>query len=143
MSCNNREAQRREVVLDGHVSGLEKNIVSAETLEAMTQVELTPFESARIDHFHNHPSGDGKGDAAVISEEGAQVAWNRITAWDGYVLTPPVRLPGLGTALGVAEVMFKDAGGRGSVSVGSRPSVAPMPFPVCWLKRWGSLWKTS
>ena len=89
-----------------------KNIVSAETLEAMTQVELTPFESARIDHFHNHPSGDGKGDAAVISEEGAQVAWNRITAWDGYVLTPPVRLPGLGTALGVAEVMWKDEGGR-------------------------------
>lgn len=89
-----------------------KNIVSVGTSEAMTQTELAPFESARIDHFHNDPSGDGKGDTAVISQEGARAAWNRITAWDGYVPTPLVRLAGLATALGVADVMFKDEGGR-------------------------------
>ena len=89
-----------------------KNIVSVGTSEAMTQTELAPFESARIDHFHNDPSGDGKGDTAVISQEGARAAWNRITAWDGYVPTPLVLLPGLATALGVVDVMFKDEGGR-------------------------------
>ena len=89
-----------------------KNIVSVGTSEAMTQTELAPFESVRIDHFHNDPSGNGKGDTAVISQEGARAAWNRITAWDGYVPTPLVRLPGLATALGVADVMFKDEGGR-------------------------------
>ena len=80
--------------------------------KSMTQAELAPFENVRIDHFHNYPSGDGKGDAAVISQEGARAAWNRITAWDGYLPTPLVRLPGLATALGVADVMFKDEGGR-------------------------------
>ena len=44
------------------------------TSEAMTQTELAPFESARINYFHNDPSGDGKGDTAVISQEGARAA---------------------------------------------------------------------
>ena len=50
------------------------------TSEAMTRTELAPFESARIDHFHNDPSGDGKGNTAVISQEGARAAWNRTTS---------------------------------------------------------------
>jgi diaminopropionate ammonia-lyase len=78
----------------------------------MTQAELASFESARVDHFHNDPSGDGEGNATVISQEGARAAWNRITAWDGYVPSPLVPLPGLATALGVADVMFKDESGR-------------------------------
>jgi diaminopropionate ammonia-lyase len=78
----------------------------------MTQAELASFESARVDHLHNDPSGDGEGNATVISQEGARAAWNRITAWDGYVPSPLVPLPGLATALGVADVMFKDESGR-------------------------------
>ena len=49
---------------------------------------------------------------AVLSADEAQIAAEEITAWRGYAQTPLVVLDGLADALGIAELYYKDEGGR-------------------------------
>jgi diaminopropionate ammonia-lyase len=49
---------------------------------------------------------------AVMSADEAQLAAEEITAWPGYAQTPLVALEGLAKTLGIAELHYKDEGGR-------------------------------
>lgn len=48
----------------------------------------------------------------VLSLAAARAAMEEISTWPGYAPTPLVALPGLADALGIAEVTYKDEGGR-------------------------------
>ncbi|MDP6385941.1 MAG: diaminopropionate ammonia-lyase, partial [Planctomycetota bacterium] len=50
--------------------------------------------------------------AEVMSADAAQIAAEEITAWPGYAQTPLVALEGLAKTLGIAELHYKDEGGR-------------------------------
>ena len=50
--------------------------------------------------------------AAILSEAGFEAARREIAAWPGYAPTPLRRLSGLAAAAGLAEVWYKDEGGR-------------------------------
>ncbi|MSP47946.1 MAG: diaminopropionate ammonia-lyase [Alphaproteobacteria bacterium] len=48
----------------------------------------------------------------ALDEAGFERAWSTVTRWPGYRATPLVSLPGLARAAGVAELRYKDEGGR-------------------------------
>jgi diaminopropionate ammonia-lyase len=54
----------------------------------------------------------GPGERAVLDEAGFERAWGTVTRWPGYRATPLVSLPGLARLAGVAELRYKDEGGR-------------------------------
>ncbi|WP_238365371.1 diaminopropionate ammonia-lyase [Mesobacterium pallidum] len=49
---------------------------------------------------------------AILSDAGLAAARETITGWPGYAPTPLVALPALAQRIGVAEIRFKDEGGR-------------------------------
>ncbi|MCB1741844.1 MAG: diaminopropionate ammonia-lyase [Gammaproteobacteria bacterium] len=49
---------------------------------------------------------------AVLGREDASRAYAEIRAWQGYARTPLTRLSGLGHALGLGAIHYKDEGGR-------------------------------
>lgn len=49
---------------------------------------------------------------AILSDAGYDVARKTISAWPGYAETPLVCLPSLAGEIGVADLRFKDEGGR-------------------------------
>ena len=48
----------------------------------------------------------------ILSDVGLNAARETISGWPGYAPTPLVALPALADAMGVAEIQFKDEGGR-------------------------------
>ena len=69
-----------------------------------------------IGHVHNPHAAPGTpyGPAlqAILSAEGFAAARREILSWPGYAPTPLHPLPGLAEAAGVAEIHYKDEGGR-------------------------------
>ncbi len=54
----------------------------------------------------------GPRQAAVLNRAGAADAWQEITAWQGYAMTPLRSLDGLAAAAGVDRIWYKDEAGR-------------------------------
>ncbi len=50
--------------------------------------------------------------ASILDEAGFAAAEREISSWPGYAPTPLHRLPGLAARLGLAELRYKDEGGR-------------------------------
>ncbi|MBK9604981.1 MAG: diaminopropionate ammonia-lyase [Betaproteobacteria bacterium] len=50
--------------------------------------------------------------AAILNDAGFSAAFDEIRGWPGYAATPLQRLPGLAASLGIAELHYKDEGGR-------------------------------
>ena len=50
--------------------------------------------------------------AAILNDAGFSAAFNEIRRWPGYAPTPLHRLPALAARLGLAELCYKDEGGR-------------------------------
>ncbi len=69
-----------------------------------------------IGHIHNPNAAPGipYGPAleAILNAEGFESARREISGWPGYAPTPLHRLSGLAGAAGVAEIWYKDEGGR-------------------------------
>jgi diaminopropionate ammonia-lyase len=67
--------------------------------------------------FLVNPSRDrgrpyGSAERAILSLAGAREARRTISSWEGYRPTPLRSLPAIAAACGVAEVLYKDEGGR-------------------------------
>ena len=54
----------------------------------------------------------GAARAAILDESGFAAAQREISSWPDYAPTPLHRLPGLAARLGLAELRYKDEGGR-------------------------------
>ncbi len=69
-----------------------------------------------IGHVHNpHAAPEtpyGPALQAILSAEGFAAARREILGWPDYAPTPLHRLPGLAKAAGVADIWYKDEGGR-------------------------------
>ncbi len=65
-------------------------------------------------HNPNAAPGTPYGPAleAILNAEGFESARREISGWPGYAPTPLHRLSGLAEAAGVAEIWYKDEGGR-------------------------------
>ncbi len=74
---------------------------------------IRPFP---LGHFHNPHSAPetpyGPALRAILNAEGFESARRDISGWPGYAPTPLHRLSGLAAAVGVAEIRYKDEGGR-------------------------------
>ncbi len=78
---------------------------------------IRPFP---LGHFHNPHSAPetpyGPALRAILNAEGFESARRDISGWPGYAPTPLHRLSGLAAAVGVAEILYKDEGGRFGLS---------------------------
>lgn len=75
----------------------------------------TDFDApeARFELNPRRERGDYPADlAATLNCEAAAAAGAVIGSWSGYAATPLVALPDLATEIGVAQVLYKDEGGR-------------------------------
>ena len=54
----------------------------------------------------------GAAERSALDEAGFERAWATVTRWPGYKPTPLISLPGLARAAGVADLRYKDEGGR-------------------------------
>jgi diaminopropionate ammonia-lyase len=74
---------------------------------------LRPFP---LGHIHNPNAAPGTaygpGLQEILNAEGFESARREISGWPGYAPTPLHRLSGLAAAAGVAEIWYKDEGGR-------------------------------
>ena len=74
---------------------------------------IGPIEVGRAYNPNANPgTAYGPTLAAILSEAGFEAARREIAAWPGYAPTPLRRLSGLAAAAGLAEVWYKDEGGR-------------------------------
>ncbi len=78
----------------------------------MTQT-IRPFPIGQIDNPNAAPETPyGPALEAILNAEGFEAARREISGWPGYAPTPLHRLSGLAEAAGVAEIWYKDEGGR-------------------------------
>ena len=74
---------------------------------------IRPFP---LGHIHNptvaRGTDYGPGLQEILNAEGFESARREISGWPGYAPTPLNRLSGLAAAAGVAEIWYKDEGGR-------------------------------
>jgi len=74
---------------------------------------MTPFPIEWIVNQRATPAAAyGAAERAVLGEKEFERAWSTVTRWPGYRATPLVSLPGLARAAGIAELRYKDEGGR-------------------------------
>ncbi|MHA1153766.1 MAG: diaminopropionate ammonia-lyase [Alphaproteobacteria bacterium] len=74
---------------------------------------LRPFSIGQVHNPNAAPETPyGPALEAILNAEGFESARREISGWPGYAPTPLHRLSGLAEAAGVAEIWYKDEGGR-------------------------------
>ena len=99
----------------------------------------TTIEAPGAEHVRHHLNSQRRAGAypdelrAVLSAESCREAQREIATWPGYQATPLHRLSGLARRLGVAEVFYKDEGGR--FGLGSFKALGGAYQVLCLLRR--------
>lgn len=84
----------------------EMRMTDPTTSHATGPIELVPNPGARSDGVWTEAQD------AILNDAGFAAARDTIGGWPGYAPTPLLSLPGLAAAAGVAELWWKDEGGR-------------------------------
>ena len=72
---------------------------------------IDAFHTAKIRHFGYHPE-PGTAAHTEIPSEAFDAAQKEVSSWDGYTVTPLIKLDGLAREMQVSSLLYKDEGQR-------------------------------